>query len=157
MRTIVEYCDDLLLMSPCHKQMRDLLEICDKYAARWKQEFNSWISVSFTFGESRYGRVDLNIDDELIPTTWGFQSARFKMFKFTNTLMRRCAASSAQWLTQWSELWKRSLNGSQCCLHIQAVLSINYSLWHGVSLATRLKTSGVRNQTTVINQVINWH
>ena len=58
------YCDDLVLLSPNFAYIREMLTICDRYAAIWKVEFNGQKSVSYEFGRKKYGNVDFFIGGE---------------------------------------------------------------------------------------------
>jgi hypothetical protein len=48
--SILGYCDDLILMSPITKHMEILLNMCVKYASKWKINFNSKKSVYLQVG-----------------------------------------------------------------------------------------------------------
>ena len=61
--SILGYCDDIILLSPSYKHMNELLQVCKKYAIKWKLEFNNKKSVSAKFGD---------IHDEIVEFFIGF-------------------------------------------------------------------------------------
>ncbi|RNA18763.1 hypothetical protein BpHYR1_049643 [Brachionus plicatilis] len=47
--SIIAYCDDIIILSPSEKQATVLLKICEKYAVRWKIDFNASKSAAISF------------------------------------------------------------------------------------------------------------
>jgi hypothetical protein len=50
--SIIGYCDDLILLSPIAKHLEILLGICEKFAEKWKLEFNAKKSVYMNLGDN---------------------------------------------------------------------------------------------------------
>ena len=89
---IICYCDDLMLISPNHKHMEELLEVLDRYATRWKVEFNSKKSVSIRFDPRFCGDVVFIIGGHPIPQEMSFTYLGFRLARSMKSiafLMRR--------------------------------------------------------------------
>ena len=68
---IVGYCDDLILLSPIVKHAEILLEKCERYAKKWKMEFNVKKSVTMSLGPG-FESKSFKINGSELPTVDSF-------------------------------------------------------------------------------------
>ena len=64
--SIIAYCDDILLISPTSFHLNMLIGVCEKFARKWKMEFNPTKSSLVTFGQI-FKENNIIMNKEAIP------------------------------------------------------------------------------------------
>ena len=70
--SIIAYADDVVLLGNLDLDLNILLDQCDKYAKKWKLEFNSKKSIAYTTGKKFYNTYNFYLNNERIPNVDGF-------------------------------------------------------------------------------------
>ncbi len=71
--SVIAYCDDLILLSPLKSHLRELLEICEKYAYDWKIRFNPSKSTLYCTNSVMLSEVDFSLSGGLLRKVENFE------------------------------------------------------------------------------------